>query len=187
MYNDEKSNKDWLWKFKADAEGPQGLLHITLDTLLLCVARKDEPQSGITGIEALQEIVDVIFANALQAGAVPNNQKDIDALQLGAASEVYDNPEIIKIGAPPVEDKQRTLESVTADSRQFEDAKFQLMTAIADAVPAVNVDFEAQLVPLAGNKYHIKLKALTDKGKAYLPYLQNYVQSYMRKEFGNAN
>lgn len=187
MSNDEKSNKDWLWKFRADAEGPQGPLLINLDTLLLCVARKDNPQGGITGIEVLQEIVDTIFANALQAGAVPNNQKDIDALQLGAAPEVYDDPEIINIGATPVEYEQHTSDLVTADSRQFEDAKFQLMTAIADAVPAVNVDFEAQLVPLAGNKYHIKLKALTDKGKAYLPYLQSYVQAYMKKEFGNAN
>lgn len=69
---------------------------------------------------------------------------------------------------------------------QLENAKLKLNEAIADAVPGINVDFTAEIVETAYEKYSVALKAKTKKGEAYLPYLSEYIKRYMKENNGRA-
>ena len=67
-------------------------------------------------------------------------------------------------------------------SPKLENAKQRLNEAIADAVPAVNIDFTASIALNEGEKFHVQLRAVTKKGEAYLPYLSEQIKQYLKEK-----
>ena len=66
-------------------------------------------------------------------------------------------------------------------SPKLEAAKQTLNEAIADAVPAVNIDFTASISLVEGERFAVQLRAVTKKGEAYLPYLSDQIHKYIKE------